>query len=964
MENLIQLNEFNHLVRARHGLFLANRYDTYLGYALIRYGEYGEIEEQFLSSLVKPGDVVVEVGANIGTHTIPLAKRIGENGKLIAIEAQPAIMHYLCANIALNGLFNVTTHGCGCGASYETMSIPKVDYGASTMQNFGGISLGKQDKNGVSIKVIPLDDLVADLPKVDLLKLDVEGMEGEVIQGAIKTINRCRPWMYIENDRLEKSQALIEQIMELDYRLWWHIPPLFNANNFFGVKENDYGNVASFNMLCLPREDNTQVDNLLEITDKSYHPLRKNPVHKSPQQTTSPATETDLRNIPDELQESVKLCRSILKIQPNHPEVNHTMGEIAVRLKQPVVALPYFATALSADPANNKYWLDYIDALMQSDQWENARQQLEFAQLHGLQGEKVDALKIRLAANIQSTEQHTPSLPLPTPQNSRSATDNLTTHTEASPGVQEVNTLVSMFNQGKLTEVATLAKKMTTRFPLYGFGWKMLGAALKELGQTEEAIAHMKQATTLLPDDAEAHNNLGLTLMSAGQLEEAETSYRRALQIRNDYAEAYNNLGILLSDSKRLDEAEASYQHALLIKPDFAEAHSNLGMIFMTTGRLEEAEASCQRALHIKPDFTVALSNLGAIFMDEGKLENAEATYRRALKMKDCLPETYYNLGLALLAQGKYTEAWPYYEQRYNPRTKKPICKIPALACPQWQGESLVGKSLIIWPEQGVGDYIQFVRYASLLKERGVSHLTLFCTPPLKALLETVIGVDTVITELSPATSYDYWSFPLSLPLYFGTTVDSIPPLSPYLHPLTARSERWLDQLPVEKLKVGLVWKGNPEHKNDANRSLPGLSTMASLWSVPGVSFISLQKGVGEDEANHPPAGQPIISLSPDIRDFADTAAIIDQLDLVISIDTSVAHLAGALDKPCWILLPSHRTDWRWLRAREDSPWYPSVRLFRQEKQEDWQAVIERVTEALHLFRDRAASSPNNTNLK
>lgn len=275
MENITQLNDFNFLVRGRHGLFLANRYDFYLGYALIRYGECCEMEEQLLSSLVQPGAVIIEVGANIGVHTIPLAQRVGPRGKVIAIEAQPAILHYLSANIALNGLFNVTTHGCGCGATHATMSIRAVDYSALEMQNFGGVSLVTNDPLGVPVRVIPLDDLIDDLPKVDLLKLDVEGMEGEVLQGASRTIRQYRPWMYLENDRVEKSHALIEQIKALDYRLWWHVPHLFNSNNFFGVNENEYGEVASFNMLCLPREKNIQVNGMLEVTDATYHPLQQ-----------------------------------------------------------------------------------------------------------------------------------------------------------------------------------------------------------------------------------------------------------------------------------------------------------------------------------------------------------------------------------------------------------------------------------------------------------------------------------------------------------------------------------------------------------------------------------------------------------------------------------------------------------------------------------------------------------------
>ena len=259
----------------------------------------------------------------------------------------------------------------------------------------------------------------------------------------------------------------------------------------------------------------------------------------------------------------------------------------------------------------------------------------------------------------------------------------------------------------------------------------------------------------------------------------------------------------------------------------------------------------------------------------------------------------------------------------------------------------MVGKSLVILPEQGFGDNIQFARYTLLLGERGVSHLTLVCDPPLKALLETVAGVDEVITELPSVPTYDYWSFPLSLPLHLGTTVDTIPAAQSYLHALPIRVDQWCARLPMGKFKVGLVWKGNADHKNDVNRSLPGLFILAPLWSVPGVTFISLQKGRGEEDAKEPPADQTIIPLGSDISDFADTAAIIAQLDMVICVDTSIIHLAGAMGKPCWVLLTAVGTDWRWLQEREDSPWYASIRLFRQEYPGDWSQPVERIRQEL-----------------
>ncbi len=280
---------------------------------------------------------------------------------------------------------------------------------------------------------------------------------------------------------------------------------------------------------------------------------------------------------------------------------------------------------------------------------------------------------------------------------------------------------------------------------------------------------------------------------------------------------------------------------------------------------------------------------------------------------------------------------------------KSALGRIPDLPYPRWQGESLAGKSLLIWPEQGLGDYIQFCRYAPLLKDRGLARLSLFCAPSLKALLETVNGVDAVITDPASVPGHDYWCFPLSLPLHFGTTVDAIPAALPYLRALPERMDRWRNRLPGEGRKVGLAWKGNPKLKNDSNRSLPGLETLAPLWAVPGVSFVSLQKGPGEDQATQAPAAQPIIALGTQAGDFADTAAIIAQLDLVICVDTAIAHLAGAMGKTCWVLLPALGTDWRWLDDRPDSPWYPGVmRLFRQSKIGDWSRTVDEVASALN----------------
>jgi hypothetical protein len=300
------------------------------------------------------------------------------------------------------------------------------------------------------------------------------------------------------------------------------------------------------------------------------------------------------------------------------------------------------------------------------------------------------------------------------------------------------------------------------------------------------------------------------------------------------------------------------------------------------------------------------------------------------------------------LRQGRFEEGWQCFEARdwyaaFAQRTN----------CSRWQGEPLAGKSLLIGYEAGHGDMIQFGRYAAELKKRGAIHITMVCHPALKRLFSTLKGVDRVapFDEAIPATGFDYWTPLLSVPHRCATRLDSIPATLPYLSALPGEAEKWATHIASHPLRVGLAWKGNPKFENDADRSLSSVDLLAPLGAVPGMQFISLQKGVGEDEALRPPNGLSLIALGAMANDFADTAAIIANLDLVISVDTAAAHLAGAMGKPCWLLLPHYKTDWRWLVARNDSPWYPRVmRLFRQPGPGQWQATVDEVAAALALF--------------
>ena len=437
------------------------------------------------------------------------------------------------------------------------------------------------------------------------------------------------------------------------------------------------------------------------------------------------------------------------------------------------------------------------------------------------------------------------------------------------------------------------------------------GSQLLERNDLPGAEACFREASQISPELAEAQVNLGVTLERRGALPEAEACYARALWLLPGCLQAYLNLGALLVNQKRLGEAGKVYHAAIELFPASAALWSNLGVLQACLKDEEEAERSCRRALAL------------------------DATYAKAR----------FNLSYLLLRQGRLEEGWQALEARaWNLDLS---ARIPA---PRWQGESLVGKALLIGCEGGYGDMIQFGRYASVLKGTGAARIGIVCHLPLKKLFTTLAGVDLVVAlgETVPGPDWDFWILPQSIPRHCGTGLDSIPAPIPYLRIPGEELLTWRARLPSERALVGLAWQGNPRFENDRDRSLAGLHLLAPLAAVEGVRFISLQKTA---EALPPPAGIDLVDPSPWIGDFADTAALVSSLDLVISVDTAAAHLAGALGIPCWVLLPHYKTDWRWFKEREDSPWYPgSMRLFRQPDTEDWAPVIAAVAAALRQF--------------
>lgn len=518
-----------------------------------------------------------------------------------------------------------------------------------------------------------------------------------------------------------------------------------------------------------------------------------------------------------------------------------------------------------------------------------------------------------------------------------------------------------------------------------------LGAALAEVGRYDQAVSVFRQAIATQPDDAKAHRNLGKLLCDLGKIDDAIPELRRALEIKPDYAEALNSLGVALARNGLSNEAEAAYRQTLAIQPDNAEALNNLGVVLAEKSRTQEAiaiyrqvleispdaaalnnignalvdcgqwdEAAMEfrRALEIQPDYAEALNNLGILHSLQGNFEEAEGAFRRALEIQPEFAAAKLNLSMLLLRRGDHEQGWPLYESRFDAdrSLKRDFVR------QRWNGHSLEGKSILLHAEQGFGDTIQFVRYAKDVAENS-GRIIIECQPPLKTLLETLGQIYQVIPRGDPLPEFDFHCPLMSLPYVFGTKAETIPSRIPYLYANSAKVGLWRDRLNMvcecgvsapsrdSRLKVGVVWAGgrgseHPDFKRRDQLKSMQLSQFAPLAAVSGVLFISLQKGPETSQAKNPPRGMTLADWTDELHDFADTAALVDALDLIIGIDTAVAHLTGALGKPMW-LLAHYGACWRWGMEGESTSWYPTMRIFRQPKAGDWDSVVQCVTEEL-----------------
>lgn len=471
-----------------------------------------------------------------------------------------------------------------------------------------------------------------------------------------------------------------------------------------------------------------------------------------------------------------------------------------------------------------------------------------------------------------------------------------------------------------------------------------LAVVQRRCGQTEDAVASLQRALALRPDLHHVHFNLGNALQELGRYVEALECYRRALELQPEHAASHVGLGNSLRELGRVEGAIESHRRAVALAPASAVAHDFLGVSLMEADRLDEAGACFRRALELEPAFADALLNLGLVCQSTRRPNEAAALYRQALVHNPELARTHTNLAHALLLTGQFEEGWREYEWRW--RDPKFPSQPRNFAAPRWDGSPMPGRTILLHTEQGYGDAIHFLRYLPLVRERSAaSRVIVECSAPLVRLFAESVGDDAEVFERvdwegNKLPSFDCHLPFLSLPFALRKFAP-MPMATPFLHADPARRAAWRECL-QPGFRVGLVWAGSTWHRRDRRRSIP-VEQLAPLLRLEGVSFYSLQIGAKEKTSTLPP---PIHDLTSHITDFADTAALVAELDLVISVDTSVVHLAGALGRPVWTLLP-FVPDWRWGLERDDTLWYPSMRLFRQRVMDDWDEVVARVAHEL-----------------
>lgn len=538
----------------------------------------------------------------------------------------------------------------------------------------------------------------------------------------------------------------------------------------------------------------------------------------------------------------------------------------------------------------------------------------------------------------------------------------------------QIKKAIVFYTKNEINKALNLVKKLLQKNPDIAILYSIIGACYVKNKSFDLALVQYKKALTLNPNDPDIYFNLGLLFDECGDLGDAIKAYHKALILRPENHLAHNNLGGCYKSLGKIDLASEHFHNALLFKQDYPEAYFNLGVIALEDNQINSAVKNFKKAIDYKSDYYDAIIQLGISFnrLNASKLaektikkgislypKNAEGyfnlglvyknlkcfdleitCYQKAINLKPDYTDANWNLSLVQLLSGKFNEGWSNYAWRFKKEAIFALRKYPK---PLWDGCSLINKTLFVYHEQGVGDTLQCVRYVKLLSQQGAK-VILGCPPHLLRLMSGIPEINYLTVSERDCPEFDFFIPMMSIPGVLKTDIQTIPNNVPYLYS-NKKNDNWLINN-SKLLNIGFVWAGNPKHHNDKNRSVD-LSFFKPLFALEGAQFYSLQVGERNKDLKLDLAYDNVIDLSTEFKDYEDTASIIQQLDLVITVDTSVAHLAGAMGLPVWVLLPCV-PDWRWLLDRSDSPWYPTMRLFRQENPGEWQTVFDEVAFVLN----------------
>lgn len=634
------------------------------------------------------------------------------------------------------------------------------------------------------------------------------------------------------------------------------------------------------------------------------------------------------------LAEAERLYRDLLQTNPRHADALHLLGVVAHQHGRHEQAVDLIRKAIEISPQQARYYNNLGEAYRSLCWFEQAKNSYEQA--------------IRLEPDLAEPHENLGIL-LMTQGEKEPAIDSFLEVIARRP-----DCLKTHFRLGTLKyENRDLAGAIyhlgeaVRRKPDWSEAQALLGLALREQGRLQQAIFHLKQALRIEPGLAPTANALGNIYLSLNHSAEALAAFEQSLQYAPASAETHANRGIALKNLGRIDESVAACRRAVQLRPDFADGHNNLGTSLRLQGSLEDSEVELREAIRLRPDFAFAHNNLGNTLLKQGKIGEAVACYDDALRFTPNYAMAKFNRAVALLLSGDWAQGLFEYEWRW----KRPDAESHYFPPLSWEGGALEGRRIMLYAEQGLGDTLQFIRYAPLVQASG-GQVTVVSQEPLVPILSRCSGIDLLLARGESLPSFDVYAPLMSLPLLFRNQPTNVPANTPYLFADPDLIASWKERLGTSsRFRIGICWHGDP--KSEArNRPIPP-AAFARLAQISGVELVCLQKGPGIEMLDDLPESFPITrvaDLDEEHGAFMDSAAIIMNLDLVISCDTAMAHLAGGLGRPVWVALPTI-PDWRWVLGRDDSPWYPSMRLFRQTKRADWASVFERM--AVEIERRR-----------